>query len=32
MGYEEVSKAHRVYDIEADQVVISDVTFDHKRL
>uniref|UniRef100_A0AAV1UX72 Retroviral polymerase SH3-like domain-containing protein n=1 Tax=Peronospora matthiolae TaxID=2874970 RepID=A0AAV1UX72_9STRA len=29
MGYEEVSKAYRVYDIEADQVVISrDVTFD----
>ena len=29
MGYEEVSKAYRVYDIEVDQVVISrDVTFD----
>ncbi|KAG3044650.1 hypothetical protein PC122_g24790 [Phytophthora cactorum] len=29
MGYEEVSKAYRVYDIEAGQVVISrDVTFD----
>uniref|UniRef100_A0AAV1TQH0 Retroviral polymerase SH3-like domain-containing protein n=1 Tax=Peronospora matthiolae TaxID=2874970 RepID=A0AAV1TQH0_9STRA len=29
MRYEEVSKAYRVYDIEADQVVISrDVTFD----
>ena len=29
MGYEEVSKAYRIYDIEADQVVISrDVTFD----
>ena len=29
MGYEEVSKAYRVYDIEADQVMISrDVTFD----
>uniref|UniRef100_A0AAV1VG57 Retroviral polymerase SH3-like domain-containing protein n=1 Tax=Peronospora matthiolae TaxID=2874970 RepID=A0AAV1VG57_9STRA len=29
MGYEEVSKAYRVYDIEADQVVISrDATFD----
>uniref|UniRef100_A0AAV1TK40 Retroviral polymerase SH3-like domain-containing protein n=1 Tax=Peronospora matthiolae TaxID=2874970 RepID=A0AAV1TK40_9STRA len=29
MGYEEVSKAYRVYDIGADQVVISrDVTFD----
>uniref|UniRef100_A0AAV1UY74 Retroviral polymerase SH3-like domain-containing protein n=1 Tax=Peronospora matthiolae TaxID=2874970 RepID=A0AAV1UY74_9STRA len=29
MGYEEVSKAYRVYEIEADQVVISrDVTFD----
>uniref|UniRef100_A0AAV1TFT7 Retroviral polymerase SH3-like domain-containing protein n=1 Tax=Peronospora matthiolae TaxID=2874970 RepID=A0AAV1TFT7_9STRA len=29
MGYEEVVKAYRVYDIEADQVVISrDVTFD----
>uniref|UniRef100_A0AAV1U9X3 Integrase catalytic domain-containing protein n=1 Tax=Peronospora matthiolae TaxID=2874970 RepID=A0AAV1U9X3_9STRA len=29
MGYEEASKAYRVYDIEADQVVISrDITFD----
>ena len=29
MGYEEVSKAYRIYDIEEDQVVISrDVTFD----
>ena len=29
IGYEEVSKAYRIYDIEADQVVISrDVTFD----
>ena len=29
MGYEEVSKAYRIYDIEAGQVVISrDVTFD----
>ena len=29
MGHEEVSKAYRIYDIEADQVVISrDVTFD----
>ena len=29
MGYEEVSKAYRVYDIEAGRVVISrDVTFD----
>ena len=29
MGYEEVSKAYRIYDIEADQVVISpDVNFD----
>uniref|UniRef100_A0AAV1TV48 Integrase catalytic domain-containing protein n=1 Tax=Peronospora matthiolae TaxID=2874970 RepID=A0AAV1TV48_9STRA len=29
MGYEEVLKAYRVYDIEADQVVISrDITFD----
>ena len=28
MGYEEVSKAYRIYDIEADRVVISrDVTF-----
>uniref|UniRef100_A0AAV1U9V9 Reverse transcriptase Ty1/copia-type domain-containing protein n=1 Tax=Peronospora matthiolae TaxID=2874970 RepID=A0AAV1U9V9_9STRA len=33
MGYEEVSKAYRVYDIEADQVVISrDVTFDESTL
>uniref|UniRef100_A0AAV1VCX2 Reverse transcriptase Ty1/copia-type domain-containing protein n=1 Tax=Peronospora matthiolae TaxID=2874970 RepID=A0AAV1VCX2_9STRA len=29
MGYEEASKANRMYDIEADQVVISrDITFD----
>ena len=29
MGYEEASKAYRVYDIEADQVMISrDVIFD----
>ena len=29
MGYEEVSKAYRVYDIEAKKVVISrDVNFD----
>uniref|UniRef100_A0AAV1TT31 Polyprotein n=1 Tax=Peronospora matthiolae TaxID=2874970 RepID=A0AAV1TT31_9STRA len=29
MGYEEASKAYRVYDIETDQVVISrDITFD----
>uniref|UniRef100_A0AAV1V806 Reverse transcriptase Ty1/copia-type domain-containing protein n=1 Tax=Peronospora matthiolae TaxID=2874970 RepID=A0AAV1V806_9STRA len=29
MGYEEASKAYRLYDIEADQVVISrDITFD----
>uniref|UniRef100_A0AAV1VDR1 Integrase catalytic domain-containing protein n=1 Tax=Peronospora matthiolae TaxID=2874970 RepID=A0AAV1VDR1_9STRA len=33
MGYEEVSKAYRVYDIEADQVVTSrDVTFDESTL
>uniref|UniRef100_A0AAV1V102 Retroviral polymerase SH3-like domain-containing protein n=1 Tax=Peronospora matthiolae TaxID=2874970 RepID=A0AAV1V102_9STRA len=33
MGYEEVVKAYRVYDIEADQVVISrDVTFDESTL
>uniref|UniRef100_A0AAV1VDW7 Integrase catalytic domain-containing protein n=1 Tax=Peronospora matthiolae TaxID=2874970 RepID=A0AAV1VDW7_9STRA len=33
MGYEEVSKAYRVYDIEADQVVISrNVTFDESTL
>uniref|UniRef100_A0AAV1TBG1 Polyprotein n=1 Tax=Peronospora matthiolae TaxID=2874970 RepID=A0AAV1TBG1_9STRA len=33
MGYEEVSKAYRVYDIEADQVVISrDITFDESTL
>uniref|UniRef100_A0AAV1UY55 Retroviral polymerase SH3-like domain-containing protein n=1 Tax=Peronospora matthiolae TaxID=2874970 RepID=A0AAV1UY55_9STRA len=33
MWYEEVSKAYRVYDIEADQVVISrDVTFDESTL
>uniref|UniRef100_A0AAV1TXN3 Reverse transcriptase Ty1/copia-type domain-containing protein n=1 Tax=Peronospora matthiolae TaxID=2874970 RepID=A0AAV1TXN3_9STRA len=33
MGYEEVSKAYRVYDIEAEQVVISrDVTFDESTL
>ncbi|KAG6578280.1 Copia protein [Phytophthora cinnamomi] len=32
MGYEERSKAYRVYDIEAGQVVISrDVTFDESR-
>uniref|UniRef100_A0AAV1UPL8 Reverse transcriptase Ty1/copia-type domain-containing protein n=1 Tax=Peronospora matthiolae TaxID=2874970 RepID=A0AAV1UPL8_9STRA len=33
MGYEEVSKSYRAYDIEADQVVISrDVTFDESTL
>uniref|UniRef100_A0AAV1TK72 Integrase catalytic domain-containing protein n=1 Tax=Peronospora matthiolae TaxID=2874970 RepID=A0AAV1TK72_9STRA len=33
MGYEEVSKAYRVYDIEADQVVIShNATFDESTL
>uniref|UniRef100_A0AAV1T0M0 Retroviral polymerase SH3-like domain-containing protein n=1 Tax=Peronospora matthiolae TaxID=2874970 RepID=A0AAV1T0M0_9STRA len=33
MGYEEASKAYRVYDIEADQVVISrDITFDESTL
>ena len=33
MGYEEASKAYRVYDIEADQVVISrDITFDESTV
>uniref|UniRef100_A0AAV1UJD7 Integrase catalytic domain-containing protein n=1 Tax=Peronospora matthiolae TaxID=2874970 RepID=A0AAV1UJD7_9STRA len=33
MGYEEASKAYRVYDIEADQVVISrDITFDESTI
>ncbi|KAG2962578.1 Retrovirus-related Pol polyprotein from transposon TNT 1-94 [Phytophthora cactorum] len=33
LGYEEVSKAYRLYDIEAGQVVISrDVTFDESSL
>ncbi|KAG4028275.1 hypothetical protein PC123_g29117 [Phytophthora cactorum] len=32
LGYEEVSKAYRLYDIEAGQVVISrDVNFDECR-
>ena len=32
-GYEEVSKAYRVYDIDAQRVVISrDVTFDESTL
>ena len=33
VGYEEVSKAYRVYDIDAQRVVISrDVTFDESSL
>ena len=33
MGYEEASKVYRIYDIEADQAVISrDATFDESTL